>query len=47
MNNKELKDIFKLLDDANVNYMPCSEMTPVSLTSVPCGSPTELCSRKT
>lgn len=42
MKKKELKDICTLLGEANVNYMPCSEMTPVSLTSVPCGSPTEL-----
>lgn len=42
MNEQELKELIELLDDANVNYMPCSEMTPVSLTSVPCGSPTEL-----
>ncbi|MBO4551120.1 MAG: hypothetical protein J5733_10350 [Bacteroidaceae bacterium] len=42
MTKQELQEIFKLLDEANVNYMLCSEATPVSLTSVPCGSPTEL-----
>lgn len=42
MTTQELKDIFALLDEANINYTLCSEPTPVSLTSVPCGSPTEL-----
>lgn len=42
MTSKKLKELFALLDEANVNYMLCSEPLPVSLTSVPCGSPTEL-----
>lgn len=42
MNDKKIKELFALLESANVNYMFCSEPTPVSVTSVPCGSPTEL-----
>lgn len=42
MTEQHLQEVFRLLDRACVNYMPCSEPTPVSLSSVPCGSPTEL-----
>lgn len=42
MTTEKLLEFIALLDEANINYTLCSEPTPVSLTSVPCGSPTEL-----
>lgn len=42
MDKEELRELLALLDEANVNYKLCDVPTPVSLTSVPCGSPAEL-----
>ena len=42
MKKKDLKDICALLDEAGVKYELCDTPTPVSLTSVPCGLPTNL-----
>lgn len=42
MKEKELQEIFSLLDEAGLRYELCDTPTPVSLASVPCGLPTEL-----
>jgi hypothetical protein len=42
MDEQEFKEILSLLYKANVDYMLCDKPTPVSLTKVPCGLPTEL-----
>ena len=42
MDKEELRELLALLDEANVNYKLCDVPTPVSLQSVPCGSPAEL-----
>lgn len=42
MDKQELKELCALLDEAGMRYELCDTPVPVSLTSVPCGSPTEL-----
>ena len=42
MDKQELKELCALLDEAGMRYEICDTPVPVSLTSVPCGSPTEL-----
>lgn len=42
MNEKELKEIFKLLEEQGWKPKFCDTPVPVSVTSVPCGSPQEL-----
>jgi hypothetical protein len=42
MKKKELEELCALLDEAGMRYELCDMPVPVSLTSVPCGSPTEL-----